>query len=120
MCDIRQYHTLACPVHSLALLCYSLASNLICDDGNMEGLNALVAAIKELPSLSSLKCASSRVPCPGSYLFRQVCGIGRWHSGLLTLSLLTCCSLNGNELGPEGITELAKALPECKALASLR
>ena len=104
----------------MALFCLSLADNYICSSGNMDGLNALIAAIKELPSLSSLKCASSRVPCPNAYLFKQVCYIGRWHSGLLSLSLLSCCSLNGNGLGPEGITELAKALPECKALASLR
>ena len=56
----------------LALSCYSLANNYICDDGNMEGLNALVVAIKQMPNLSSLKCASSRLPYSNSYLFRQV------------------------------------------------
>ena len=40
------------------LLFYSLADNYIGLWGNMEGLNALIAAIKELPNLSSLKCAS--------------------------------------------------------------
>ena len=49
----------------------------------MEGLNALVAAIKELPNLSSLKCVSSRVPHPDSYPFRQVCGIGHRLTSLL-------------------------------------
>ena len=34
---------------------------------------------KELPNLSSLKCANSRVHYPDSYLFRQVCAIGLWH-----------------------------------------
>ena len=42
----------------------------------MDGLNALVSAIKQLPNLSSLKCASSGVPYPNFYLFRQVCDIG--------------------------------------------
>ena len=50
------------------LLCDSLAKNNICYMGSMGGLNALIAAIKELPNLSSLKYASSRVPCLGSYL----------------------------------------------------
>ena len=40
-------------------MCDSLASNLICYKGKVEGLNALAAAIKELPNLSSLECASS-------------------------------------------------------------
>ena len=39
----------------------SVAGNNICYRGNMEGLNALIAAIKELPNLCSLKCASSLV-----------------------------------------------------------
>ena len=67
-------------MHPLALFCHSLADNDICYEGNMEGLNALIAAIKELPNLSSLKCASSRVHYPDSYLFRQVCTIGRRHA----------------------------------------
>ena len=40
---------------------HSVAGNFICYDGNMEGLKALIAAIKELPNLCSLKCASSVV-----------------------------------------------------------
>ena len=56
-------------MHPLALFCHSLADNWICYGGNMEGLNALVEAIKELPNLSSLKCASSRVHHTSSYLF---------------------------------------------------
>ena len=39
----------------------SVAGNLICAKGNMEGLKALVATIKEMPNLCSLKCASSVV-----------------------------------------------------------
>ena len=38
----------------------------------MEGLNALIAAIKELPNLSSLKCASSRRLCLASSLGKCV------------------------------------------------
>ena len=44
----------------------------------MEGLKALIAAIKELPKLSSLKCAN-RVP----YLILPIlgkCDIGLWHT----------------------------------------
>jgi hypothetical protein len=40
----------------------SLADNNICYGGKMEGLNTLTAAIKEMPNLSSLKCASSVLP----------------------------------------------------------
>eukprot|EP00966_Prymnesium_polylepis_P088148 2040064-Prymnesium_polylepis.1 len=36
-----------------------LAGTRIFDDRDMEGLNALIAAIKGMPNLSSLKCASS-------------------------------------------------------------
>ena len=42
---------------------HSVAGNNICYDGNMEGLNALIAAIKEMPNLCSLKCASSLLGC---------------------------------------------------------
>ena len=42
---------------------HSVAGNVICYDGNMEGLNALIAAIKEMPNLSSLKCARSLLGC---------------------------------------------------------
>ena len=55
--------------HITTLIYHSLAGNGIRYDGNMEGLNALVAAIKELPNLSSLKCACSRVPYPDSCPF---------------------------------------------------
>ena len=90
----------------------------------MEGLNALVAAIKELPNLSSLKCASCRVPYPDSYPFRQVSGIGRRHQHahvlVVDLPLPACHSLNNNRFGEQGAVVLAKVMPECKALVSLR
>ena len=38
-----------------------MAGSYICNKGNMEGLNALIAAVKEMPNLCSLKCASSVV-----------------------------------------------------------
>ena len=75
------------------LLCDSLADNSICYGGNMDGLNALVSAIKELPNLSSLKCASSGVHYPDSYLFRQVCAIGWCHA-----LPFCCCSVDGHPL----------------------
>ena len=34
---------------------HSLASNLICYDGNMEGLNVIIAVLPKLPNLSVLK-----------------------------------------------------------------
>mgnify|MGYP007060120129 CR=1 FL=1 len=81
-CDIRVVaHTLL-SCSPPALFYHSLAGNRICYDGNVEGLKALVAAIKQMPNLSSLEYASSRVPYPDSYPFRQVCGIGLWRSGL--------------------------------------
>ena len=48
-------------VHTLPV--HSLADNNICYEGNMEGLYALIAAIKEMPNLCSLKCASSLLGC---------------------------------------------------------
>ena len=42
---------------------HSVAGNDICSNGNMEGLYALIAAIKEMPSLCSLECASSLLGC---------------------------------------------------------
>ena len=43
-------------------LAHSLANNYICYNGEMEGLNAIIAVLPKLPNLSSLKCASSKVP----------------------------------------------------------
>ena len=40
-----------------------MAVNNIGTNGNMEGLNALNAAIKEMPNLCSLKCACSLLGC---------------------------------------------------------
>ena len=34
---------------------HSLAGNNICQRGNMEGLNALIEALKQMPQLTSLK-----------------------------------------------------------------
>ena len=42
---------------------HSVAGNDICSNGNMEGLYALIAAIKEMLSLCSLECASSLLEC---------------------------------------------------------
>ena len=42
---------------------HSVADNNICYNGNMEGLNALIAAIKEMPNPCSLKRASSLLGC---------------------------------------------------------
>ena len=91
MCAIGQYHTLAYPVHPLALCCHSLASNSICGlslGRKMEGLKALITAIKELPNLSSLKCASSRLPTPiPTYL-------GKYEtSGSVTLPFVAAASM---------------------------
>ena len=36
---------------------HSLAGNDISDNGNMEGLKAIIAAIEKMPNLTSLKCA---------------------------------------------------------------
>ena len=76
-------------------LVHSLANNNICSSGNMEGLNALITAIKEMPNLSSLKCASSvvRPYAPGL--------IGCVTVGHVTHILIAgvfCCSLDENAL----------------------
>jgi hypothetical protein len=44
-----------------ALVSLSLANNLICYEGKMEGLNALITAIKQLPNLSSLNVRGSGI-----------------------------------------------------------
>ena len=46
----------AAPVHTSAYL-HSLEGNNICSRGNMEGLQAITAAIVKMPNLTSLKCA---------------------------------------------------------------
>ena len=91
----------------------------------MEGLKALIAAIKELPKLSSLRCAN-RVP----YLILPIldkCDIGLWHTRHwyewvpgADIHSLPLCSLSDNKIGEKGAAELAKVLPECKSLVWLR
>ena len=93
----------------------------------MEGLKALIAAIKELPKLSSLKCAN-RVP----YLILPIlgkCDIGLWHTHLLTADS-SGHSLDDNRLcgvskwadgtyTTEGITALCEGIKQSN-IQSLR
>ena len=61
MRDIGRCRTVPSFVLSCCLA-HSLANNYICYNGEMEGLNAIIAVLPKLPNLSSLKCASSKVP----------------------------------------------------------
>ena len=65
---------------------HSLAENFICYGGEMEGLNALIAAIKEMPNLSTLKCASSLVH-PNTPRLAGLCDSGPYHTFMLTSPL---------------------------------
>jgi len=91
-----------------------LANNSICCEGNMEGLNALIEAFKQMPQLVSLNLAGNNLTDRGLDM-----------SGVIALaaalkdSQVVNLNLNGNHLKAQGAEELAKALPCCKALASL-
>mgnify|MGYP007018321930 CR=1 FL=1 len=53
----------------LAPLLHSLAGNHICEDGNMDGLNALCESLKVNTTLQSIKCAvcpNLKPKCPDS------------------------------------------------------
>ena len=87
-------------------------------------MKALIAAIEKMPNLTSLKYASAIIECARVC---QLCAIGRCRAALrcgrvVASLVLPCCSgsLNKNDIKAEGAVALAKALPECKALVSLR
>mmetsp|Transcript_44068 Transcript_44068/g.129857 ORF Transcript_44068/g.129857 Transcript_44068/m.129857 type:complete len:673 (-) Transcript_44068:27-2045(-) len=125
-----------------------LAGTRIFDDRDMEGLNALIAAIKGMPNLSSLNLGDNRLGPQGATELAKVlpectalvslslddnvlCGRKKYGGGTYTIKGITALcegikqsniqslSLNGNLLFDEGAAELAKALPECKSLVSL-
>ena len=52
-----QYSRLShnCLAFHISSALHSLAGNLICYQGKMEGLNALIDALKQMPQLTSLK-----------------------------------------------------------------
>ena len=56
MRDIGPCRAAAASVHTSTSV-HSIAGNDICEDGNMEGLKAIIAAIEKMPNLTSLKCA---------------------------------------------------------------
>ena len=45
----------SCLAFHICSALHSLAGNRICWDGKMEGLNALIDAMKQMPQLTSLK-----------------------------------------------------------------
>ena len=93
LCDIGQCRA-AAPVN-ISASAHSLASNKICHDGNMKGLYLIIAAIEKMPYLTSLKCASSKVPLCHRSVGRAT--LGSWHTILwhtiLPQYLLLCLQL---------------------------
>lgn len=54
VCDMRAMSHKSALFHT-SLSVHSLAGNSICKNGNMEGLNAIIAVLPKLPNLSVLK-----------------------------------------------------------------
>ena len=120
MRDIGRCRTVPSFVLSCCLA-HSLANNYICYNGEMEGLNAIIAVLPKLPNLSSLKCASSKV-CPG--LPRA---IGRCRAALrcgrVVASFVLPCysgSLAGNDLQVRGTKIITEAIVKMPNLTSLK
>jgi hypothetical protein len=110
MCDSGPCHTvLMMRFHTV----HSLANNSICREGNMEGLNAFIEALKQMPQLVSLKCVSSRTP---TARFAMMCDSGHCHISETTRrahSRPFAHSLAGNNL-----TNLGRDMSGVKALAA--
>ena len=123
MCDSGPCHTvLMMRFHTV----HSLANNSICCEGNMEGLNALIEALKQMPQLVSLKCVSSRTP---TARFAMMCDSGLCHtSETAQRAFASICLQLGLErphqqwqrhVGRDRSRSHPQGLPDCQSEVSL-
>jgi len=81
----------------------NVANNIICSKGNVEGLKALIAAIKEMPNLSSLNLNTNWLKKDGAVELAKA---------LPECKALVSLSVNNNGITGEAAQDLAKVVLE--------